>query len=325
MPSVDGGGAPSGILKVKDCTRVEKNRKSSILASCSPRHTRKKDSGLLKPSGVKSVRIRPVVGVHVEGVQIQPHLDQRKYVRRIRMHTRTHLEIGSSSNTPRRQVTMSSKVKLGKYEVGNKLGEGAFGKVYKGKDVTSGGVVAIKRLKLKTEEQRTKIADAVSFLHSNNIVHRDLKPDNILLSGSPAKPVAKVADFGLAKVCGVGDDSLSKYYMDTQCVFSGQAYKMYCDVFSMGVIFVTMLDVRRLGKSAAAYIVGIDSSGAQVPVEIAHPVQMAMGHCQSHGNGGSRQEEATIFLHVVSSFTETPPLRQPGPTEETSRGSSRLF
>ncbi|KAI8487001.1 hypothetical protein Bbelb_352610 [Branchiostoma belcheri] len=38
-PSVVRGGAPSGVLNVKDCSRVEKNRKSSILASCSRRHT----------------------------------------------------------------------------------------------------------------------------------------------------------------------------------------------------------------------------------------------------------------------------------------------
>eukprot|EP00058_Branchiostoma_floridae_P014543 XP_002600031.1 hypothetical protein BRAFLDRAFT_79727 [Branchiostoma floridae] len=45
-----------------------------------------------------------------------------------------------------------------------------------------------------------QIADAVAFLHGCGIVHRDLKPDNVLVSGTEQFPIAKVADFGLAKV-----------------------------------------------------------------------------------------------------------------------------
>jgi len=41
----------------------------------------------------------------------------------------------------------------------------------------------------------------VGFLHENNIVHRDLKPENVLISTGPPL-VAKIADFGLAKVSG---------------------------------------------------------------------------------------------------------------------------
>ncbi|XP_035665688.1 serine/threonine-protein kinase PDIK1L-like, partial [Branchiostoma floridae] len=221
-------------------------------------------------------------------------------------------------------------MRVGQYEVGTLLGEGAFGKVYKGKHVTTGGTVAMKQLKLGSYRQlacaqneveplialkdkshehivkcfqgkvmdgslwlvleycsmgtlndfllrqlrmaasvklrlMTQIADAVSFLHANHIVHRDLKPDNILLTGSNGNPVVKVADFGLAKVCGVGDVSLSKYMLASQCgteffmapeVFTSLGYKMYCDVFSMGVIFVAMIDMRRVGRSIAAFIEG---------------------------------------------------------------------
>jgi serine/threonine protein kinase len=42
------------------------------------------------------------------------------------------------------------------------------------------------------------IVKGLSFLHKNRVIHRDLKPDNILCFGS--HPVAKIGDFGLARV-----------------------------------------------------------------------------------------------------------------------------
>jgi serine/threonine protein kinase len=42
------------------------------------------------------------------------------------------------------------------------------------------------------------IVEGLAFLHGKKIIHRDLKPQNILCFGSD--PVAKIADFGLAKV-----------------------------------------------------------------------------------------------------------------------------
>jgi serine/threonine protein kinase len=59
-----------------------------------------------------------------------------------------------------------------------------------------------------TWQQRTKIAldvaTGMAHLHAKGVIHRDLKPPNILLTApieSPLQePVAKVADFGLARV-----------------------------------------------------------------------------------------------------------------------------
>ncbi|XP_019623965.1 PREDICTED: serine/threonine-protein kinase 35-like [Branchiostoma belcheri] len=96
----------------------------------------------------------------------------------------------------------------------------------------------------------TNITAAVTFLHDREIVHRDLKPENILLSGTEENPVAKVGDFGLAKVCGDAFPNLfTDYYMSEECgsyiflapeVTEGH-YTKKCDIFAMGVIFAAMI------------------------------------------------------------------------------------
>ena len=60
------------------------------------------------------------------------------------------------------------------------------------------------------------IAAGVAHLHENNLTHRDLKPDNIFITGSPAKPIAKIGDYGLAKFASnTFQGSLYEFYMST--------------------------------------------------------------------------------------------------------------
>ncbi len=48
-----------------------------------------------------------------------------------------------------------------------------------------------------------QICDALQFAHDQGIVHRDIKPENILLD---RRGRVKVADFGLAKLVGTGNE-----------------------------------------------------------------------------------------------------------------------
>ncbi|TQD81833.1 hypothetical protein C1H46_032586 [Malus baccata] len=140
----------------------------------------------------------------------------------------SNLSLSSRTEKSRDIERWVQKMGVENYHVIELVGEGSFGKVYKGRRKHTGQTVAMKFImkhgksdkdihnlrqeiegelfeileddKCLPEEQVQAIAKqlvrALHYLHSNRIIHRDMKPQNILIG---AGSIVKLCDFGFAR------------------------------------------------------------------------------------------------------------------------------
>jgi tRNA A-37 threonylcarbamoyl transferase component Bud32 len=100
--------------------------------------------------------------------------------------------------------------------------------------------------KLNLRQTLKIIADVLQgleYAHSQGIVHCDIKPENILLKVQPEGWLAKISDFGVARlqeeVSGSNGDTGSPAYMAPERFYGKHTYAS--DIYAVGVILYEML------------------------------------------------------------------------------------
>uniref|UniRef100_A0A1I8ERU1 Protein kinase domain-containing protein n=1 Tax=Wuchereria bancrofti TaxID=6293 RepID=A0A1I8ERU1_WUCBA len=117
--------------------------------------------------------------------------------------------------------------------------------VYLIEEICKGGELLSKIMMLKHFSEREaaavmlRLANAISYLHSNQVVHRDLKPSNIMYASKTADPDSiRIIDFGFAKQLRAENGLLMTPCYTAQFVapeiLRKQGYDMNCDVWSLG-------------------------------------------------------------------------------------------
>lgn len=110
-----------------------------------------------------------------------------------------------------------------------------------------------------------QIAAGLAHAHGRGVVHRDLKPANILLAAGEGGPVAKIADFGMARGSSLGDDAGAAEraaftvlgtpdYMAPECL-DPLAVDARADLYALGCILFEMATGRPPFGGATAHAV----------------------------------------------------------------------
>jgi serine/threonine-protein kinase len=105
-----------------------------------------------------------------------------------------------------------------------------------------------------------QVAGALGHAHAQGLVHRDVKPSNILIAELDGQPLAKVTDFGIAKVLGTeklrtatGAKMGTLAYMAPEHIRSPNLVDARSDIYALGAVLYEMLTGRPAFEAETEY------------------------------------------------------------------------
>ena len=180
-----------------------------------------------------------------------------------------------------------------------------------------------------------QVLAGVGTAHAAGVLHRDLKPGNILLTTKDEQVIAKVADFGIAKMTHVegrtvgGTTMGTPGYMAPEQISDAKTVDARADIFALGTILYEMVSGRRaflgsnmldtLNRTAEGRYTPLRQLVPDCPAELATAVDRAL-----RTDPDQRFPDCEAFLRALElrpdTITRSPslepidlPVREDGP------------
>lgn len=196
------------------------------------------------------------------------------------------------------------------------------------------------------------ILDGVEVAHNASVVHRDLKPGNVLLSHTRVGVVAKVADFGIAKVMSEGGEAWSLTasgttmgtpgFLAPEQIRAAKHVDHRADLFSLGCVFYRMVTGRMAFVGDIREVFNAITTGVYPPPSAIVPdlpprIAQAIGACLV-ADRDARVQTCAALREILGERRSTGPTltlvdlgaddaaasARP-PSEQTTEGSSNTF
>jgi eukaryotic-like serine/threonine-protein kinase len=158
--------------------------------------------------------------------------------------------------------------------------------------------------------------DAVAEAHSLGIVHRDLKPRNLFrVTGHDGNPLIKVLDFGISKMRGAADLSLTKTtevigspsYMSPEQLRSSRDVDERTDVWALGVILFELLggvvpfDAETVTQLTAMVLLDKARSVRELRPDVPEAVEQLIAQCLAK-DPSSRIQSVADIADILDGF-----------------------